>query len=198
MRALLSVAKGIDAFMDVIGTICFWMVNFLLLVGIYNVIARYVGRFVGVNLASNTLIEGQWYLFSIIFFLGFAYILRRNWHVRVDFLYQSFSERRRALINLLGTIVFLIPWCILSVWVTTQPVLRSWGRQADGTWGMIEWSSDPGGLPRAPIKTMIIVAFVLLLIQAVSEIIKHTAVLTHVVSDEEIKELERYEQVAID
>jgi TRAP-type mannitol/chloroaromatic compound transport system permease small subunit len=198
MQALLAVARRIDALMDLLGTVCFWLVNFLLLVGIYNVFARYIGRYVGVNLASNTLIEGQWYLFSIIFFLGFAFILRRNSHVRVDFLYQGFSERRRALINLIGTVFFLIPFCVLAIWVTTQPVVRSWGLQANGQWGAIEWSSDPGGLPRAPIKTMIIVAFVLLLIQAISEIIKHSAVLANVVSDEEIKELEHYEQVAID
>lgn len=198
MQGLLRLARGIDSLMNGIGQICLWLVNFLLLVGIYNVIARYIGKYVGLNLATNTLIEGQWYLFSLIFFLGFAYVLRRNAHVRVDFLYQGFNEYRRAAVNLLGTLLFLVPFSILAISVTWSPVLRSWGRQANGQWSTMEWSGDPGGLPRAPIKTMILVAFVLLLIQAVSEIIKHTAVLTRSIKEEEIKELEHYEQVAID
>jgi TRAP-type mannitol/chloroaromatic compound transport system permease small subunit len=184
--------------MEYIGTIANWLVTILLAVGIYNVVARYLSRFVGQNLSSNTFIEGQWYLFSIIFFLGFAFILKRNNHVRVDFLYSKLAPKRRALINLLGTLFFLIPFCILGIWVTWQPVLTSWGLRRNGTWGAMEMSSDPGGLPRAPIKTMIIVAFVLLIIQAISELIKHTAVLTHAVKDEEIAALEEYEQQSID
>lgn len=198
MQALLRISRAIDSLMEWIGQAAVWIVTLLLAVGVYNVIARYVGRFVGRNLSSNTFIEGQWYLFSIIFFLGFAFILKRNTHVRVDFLYSKFSPQRRALINLLGTLLFLIPFCVLGIYVTWQPVLTSWGLRRNGTWGLWELSSDPGGLPRAPIKTMIIVAFVLLLIQGVSEIIKHVAVLTHAVRDEEIATLEQYEQQSID
>jgi len=194
----LRVSKGIDAFMDVIGRITTWLVTLLLAIGVYNVIARYVGYLIGRTLASNTFIEGQWYLFSIIFFLGFAYILRRNAHVRVDFLYSKFDPVRRAWINLLGTLFFLFPFCILGIYVTWPRVLRSWGWQPNGQWGRWEMSSDPGGLPRAPIRTMIIVAFVLLIIQGISEVIKHMAVITHRVEDEEIVKLEEYEQQGID
>ncbi len=76
--------------------------------------------------------------------------------------------------------------------------MRSWGRLPNGQWGTWELSSDPGGLPRAPIRTMIVVAFVLLLIQGISEIIKHIAVITHRVEDEEIVKLEEYQQQGID
>jgi TRAP-type mannitol/chloroaromatic compound transport system permease small subunit len=198
MQTLLRLSRGIDAVMERIGSLTIWIVTLLLVVGVYNVIARYVGRFVGMNLSSNTFIEGQWYLFSVIFFLGFAYILKRNSHVRVDFLYSKLAPTRRAWVNLLGTLLFLIPFCILGIYVTWPRVARSWGRLPNGQWTTWEMSSDPGGLPRAPIRTMIIVAFVLLIIQSISEIIKHLAVITHRVKDEEIAQLEEYEAQAID
>lgn len=176
MRALLKVARGIDAVTEKAGFLANWVVIFTIAVGFYNVVARYLGRFIGVQLSSNTFIELQWYLFSIMFFLGFPYILKHGANVRVDFLYSNWSERRRAWIDLIGTVLFLIPFCILGIWVTFNPVLLSWGRLPDGSWGNWEVSSDAGGLPRAPIKTMIIVAFVLLLLQAISQAIKYLAV----------------------
>ncbi|NJO80469.1 MAG: TRAP transporter small permease subunit [Cyanobacteria bacterium RM1_2_2] len=176
MRLLLKVARGIDAVTEKVGLLANWVVLFTIAVGFYNVVARYVGRFIGMQLSSNTFIELQWYLFSIMFFLGFPYILKHGANVRVDFLYSNWSERQRAWIDLIGTVFFLIPFCILGIWVTFHPVLLSWGRLPDGSWGNWEVSSDAGGLPRAPIKTMIIVAFVLLLLQAIAQAIKYLAV----------------------
>jgi TRAP-type mannitol/chloroaromatic compound transport system permease small subunit len=198
MRSLLRLSKGIDAFIELIGAAATWIVTLLLAVGIYNVIARYVGKYIGINLASNTFIEGQWYLFSIVFFLGFAFILKRNAHVRVDFLYSKWNAKRRAWVNLLGTLLFLLPFSILAIIVTWPRVVRSWGLLPNGRWTTWELSSDPGGLPRAPIRSMIIVAFVLLIIQAISEIIKHTAVITNYVPEAEIEQLEDYQQQGID
>ena len=198
MQALLRLSRGIDAFMEFIGTVGIWLVTLLVVIGVYNVIARYLGRFVGVNLTSNTFIEGQWYLFSVIFFLGFAFVLKRNSHVRVDFLYSKLDLYKRAWVNLLGTLLFLFPFCILGIYVTWHPVLTSWGLLPNGNWGTWEMSPDSGGLPRAPIKAMIIVAFGLLLIQGISDIIKHTAVITRAVQEEEIKVLEEYEHQSID
>jgi TRAP-type mannitol/chloroaromatic compound transport system permease small subunit len=198
MQLLLRLSKGIDAFIELIGAAATWIVTLLLAVGIYNVIARYVGKYIGVNLASNTFIEGQWYLFSVIFFLGFAFILKRNAHVRVDFLYAKWNAKRRAWVNLLGTLLFLLPFSILGIIVTWPRVVRSWGLLPNGRWTTWEMSSDPGGLPRAPIRSMIIVAFVLLIIQALSEIIKHTAVITNYVPETEIEQLEDYQQQGID
>lgn len=177
LRALLKVSRIIDAITEQVGKLSDWIVLITIAVGFYNVAARYIGRFIGMQLASNTFIELQWYLFSLMFFFGFAYILKHGANVRVDFLYATWSERRRALIDLLGTVLFLIPFCIMGIWVTLNPVLLSWGLLPDGTWGSWEISSDAGGLPRAPIKTMLIVAFVLLLLQAISQTIKYVAVL---------------------
>ncbi|MBW7885903.1 MAG: C4-dicarboxylate ABC transporter substrate-binding protein, partial [Caldilineaceae bacterium] len=84
----------------------------------------------------------------------------------------------RAWVDLLGTLLFLIPFAIMGIWVTVNPVMLSWGRLPDGTFGVWEMSPDPGGLPRAPIKTFIIVAFVALLLQALAQAAKYAAVIT--------------------
>ena len=190
MKGWLRFSRGIDTLMEWVGALSMMLVTLLLGVGIYNVIVRYVGRLTQRNLASNTLLEAQWYLFSVIFFLGFAFILKRNTHVRVDFLYQNFGPKARARVNLFGTLVFLLPFCLLGIYVTFEPVLRSWGLRPDGSWGMWEMSPDAGGLPRAPLKSMILVAFALLILQGVSDAIKHIAVLRGVASEA----VESYEQ----
>jgi TRAP-type mannitol/chloroaromatic compound transport system permease small subunit len=172
---LLRVARVIDAITESVGKLSEWLVLLVIAVGFYNVVGRYVGRSIGVQLSSNSLIEFQWYVFSLIFFLGFAYILKHNVNVRVDFLYAKWNERRKALVW--GTALFLIPFCIIGIYVTLSPVLKSWGLKPNGTFGKWEMSPDPGGLPRAPIKTMIIVAFALLLLQAIAQAIKYFAVM---------------------
>lgn len=176
MRSLLKIATAIDTLIEKLGLLINWLVLLTLGVGFYNVIARYLGRFIGLKLSSNVLIELQWYLFSILFLLGFAYILKHGDNVRVDFLYSNFNEKQRSLIDLLGTVLFLIPFCIIGLWVTFNPVLQSWGRLPDGSWGTWEMSPDANGLPRAPIKTMITVGLLLLLLQSISQAIKYLAI----------------------
>ena len=176
MRSLLRVAHAIDALTEWLGWLSTLLVLVTIAVGFYNVLARYIGRYIGVTLASNFYIEAQWYLYSLVFFLGFAYILKHDVNVRVDFLYTNWSAKTQAWVNLLGTIFFLIPFCILGIWVTYNPVMSSWGRLPDGSWGTWEMSPDPSGLPRAPLKSMIIVAFVTMLLQALAQVIKYIAV----------------------
>lgn len=179
MHALLRISRGIDAFTDWIGKQLTWMVTVLVLVGFLNVIGRFLGRYVGLRLTSNAIIEFQWYLFSILFFLGFAYILRHNLNVRVDFLYAKMTPKQQALVDFIGHLLFFVAFCILGIAMTYGPVMRSWGLLRDGSWGTWELSPDPDGLPRAPIKSMIIVSFALLLLQTISELIKYLAVLTN-------------------
>jgi TRAP-type mannitol/chloroaromatic compound transport system permease small subunit len=177
IRALLHVAHLIDRLTNIVGNLSNWLVILVIAVGFYNVLARYIGRFIGLKLSSNVFIELQWYLFSLIFFLGFAYVLKQGANVRVDFLYANWNEKRRAWVDVLGNLLVLIPFCLIGIYVTFNPVLSSWGRLPGGDWGTWEVSSDADGLPRAPIKTMIIVAFGLLLLQSISQTIKHIAVL---------------------
>jgi TRAP-type mannitol/chloroaromatic compound transport system permease small subunit len=195
MQTLLRLSRMIDALIDRIGQLTGWMITGMILIGLYNVIVRYLGRYIGRTLSSNLYLELQWYLFSIIFFFGFAYVLRHNQNVRVDFLYTKWPVKRRALINLVGDLLFLIPFCILGIIVALNPVLASWGRLPDGGWGEWELSPDANGLPRAPIKSMIIVGFMLLLLQAISETIKHVAVLTDSAENEIVVAAEDYQPV---
>jgi TRAP-type mannitol/chloroaromatic compound transport system permease small subunit len=177
MRALLRFAHAIDNFTEKLGGIATFLVLLVVVVGFYNVAARYLGRFVGRQLSSNALIEIQWYIYSLIFFLGFAYVLKHDVNVRVDFLYAKWSPRTKAWVDLIGSILFLVVFCVMGIYVTITPVLFSWGRLPNGGWGTWELSPDPNGLPRAPIKTMIIVAFVTLLLQTFAQIIKYIAIL---------------------
>ena len=120
------------------------------------------------SLSSNAYLELQWYLFSLIFLMGAAYGLNHDYHVRVDVLYERLGRRARAWIDLIGTVLFLVPFAVMMLWVSWGPVVRSWG--------ILETSPDPGGLPRYPIKTVILVSFFLLLLQAISQIVKRPPV----------------------
>jgi TRAP-type mannitol/chloroaromatic compound transport system permease small subunit len=158
------VAGAIDALSGGIGRAASWLVLVMVLVGAFNAVARYMGRFLGVHLSSNAYIEFQWYLFSLVFLLGAAWVLREDAHVRVDVLYARVTERTRAIIDILGTLLLLVPFSAFVLWVST-PVIRS-------SWQIREVSPDPGGLPRYPLKAMILLCFVLLLVQAVAQLIR--------------------------
>ena len=190
IKKLLKVSQSIDKFTDKLGWLSQWFVLLTVGVGFFNVVARYLGRFIGTQLSSNALIDLQWYLFSLTFLSAFAYILRHGENVRVDFLYSQWGEKRKALIDFLGTILFLIPFCILGIWVTFNPILQSWGRLPDGSWGNWELSPDADGLPRAPIKTMLPLGLFLLLLQSISQAIKYLAI---ILGHEEVAEQIRLE-----
>ena len=174
---LLRLSQLIDRLNQRIGYLMALLVPLMLLLGVWNVLGRYLGQFVGQNLSSNALIEGQWYVFALVFLLGAAYTLRRDNHVRVDVFYSNWSAKRKALVNLLGTFLFLLPFCIMVIWASWGNVLNAW----------LNWeiSPDPGGLPRYPIKSIIIVGFVLLILQGISDAIKNWAILTEQILPEE-------------
>ena len=184
LRALLKISNFIDNLSERVGGVSVWLVIVTVVIGFYNVLVRYLGQYIGVQLSSNLFIEMQWYLYSLVFFLGFAYILKNGINVRVDFIYANWSKKRKALLDFWGHLFLLVPYCVIGVWVTINPVMTSW-RQ----W---EQSPDPSGLPRAPLKTMIIVAFALLLLQAVSELIKLFAILRG--AEEEVEELAEHQE----
>lgn len=164
MPKLLKIARAIDRLNEWVGKLTYGLVFLMVLVGVWNVVGRYAGRLIGQNLTSNALIEIQWYLFDLVFLLGAAYALKHNEHVRVDILYKNCSPRRQAWIDFIGTLLFLIPFCGLLIYF-------SWGNVVD-SWQRWEVSPDPGGLPRYPIKSFIIVSLVLLVLQGISEAIK--------------------------
>lgn len=169
MHSLSRFAGAVESLNDRIGAVLRWLALAMVLMGAYNAVARYLTRFAGVPLSSNALNELQWYLFSLIFLLGAAYGLRRDVHVRVDVLFQRLSARRQAWIDLLGTLLFLLPFSALMLKVS-WPVVKA-------SWAVRETSPDPGGLPRWPIKAVILVSFLLLALQGVAHLIRQVEVI---------------------
>ncbi len=170
MQGLLTIARYIDGLNRWVGRLVYWLGLLMILIGVYNATVRYLGAYIGENLASNAYLEAQWYLFGILFLLGASYTLSSNGHVRVDVLYGQLGERGRAIVDLAGTLLFLLPFCVLLTYLSIKWVSFSWQT--------LEMSGNPGGLPRYPIKTVVPVAFVLLGLQGVSQAIKAAAVLT--------------------
>ena len=159
-----------DGVTEASGWVARLLVYILIPVGFLNVALRYVGQYVEAQLVNNTWIEAQWYLYGVIFLLMFPYLLRHDGNVRVDFWYAERSDRVKAVIDLIGHMVGLVPFTALALWVSWKPVRDSWR-----IW---EQSPDPGGLPRAPLKALILVAFILLGIQALATLIRLVAFLT--------------------
>ncbi len=157
----------VDALTERVGRAVSWLVLAMVLTGAYNAIARYLGRGMGVNMSSNAYLEAQWYLFSLVFLMGAAYTFKHDNHVRVDVLYGRLSKRGQLWINLIGTVVFLLPFSFFTLWVSWPSVRNSWM--------VLEGSPDPGGLPRYPIKSMILVAFALLALQGIAEVVRGIA-----------------------
>ncbi len=169
MTGLLTTSRWIDRLNGVVGKVVSWLTLLMIVLGAWNAIARYLGRFTETSLASNAYLEAQWYLFSVVFLLGAAWTLREDAHVRVDVLYGRLGPRGKAWIDLIGTFLFLLPFCVFAIWASWDAVANSW------TIG--ELSPDPGGLPRWPLKALIPVCFVLLIAQGFSEAIKRIATL---------------------
>jgi len=157
-------ADAVDTLNGWIGRLTRWLIIVMVAIGAYNAVARYATREVGIGLSSNALNEMQWYLFSVVFLLGAAYCLREDVHVRVDVLYERLSPKGRGWIDLLGSLLFLLPFSVLMIQVSIPAVRNSWR--------IFETSPDPGGLPRYPLKTLLIVAFVLLFLQGLAQIVR--------------------------
>lgn len=177
MQKLLQIAQIINLINHWIGKIAGWLVIFMVGVGVWNVVGRYLGKWMGQALTSNALIEIQWYLFDLVFLLGAAYTLQKNAHVRVDIIYKNLGKKGRAIANLVGTLLFLIPFCIMVIYFSWGTIINSWQ--------ILEMSPDPDGLPRYPIKSMIIVSFGLLLLQGIADTIYNLAIILNISTAEE-------------
>jgi len=164
MKTLLALSRAIDSLNERVGRLVLWLVLAATLVSAANAGMRYA-----FSMASNAWLELQWYLFAAIFLLAAGYTLKHNGHVRIDILYGRLSERARAWIDLLGTLVFLLPFSLLLVWF-------SWPGFTDA-WQHGEMSPDAGGLLRWPVRLLIPLGFALLSLQGISEIIKRIAFL---------------------
>ena len=166
---LRQISGVIDGLNEKLGVVIRWLALLMVLTGAISAVVRYFARSQQWTLNLTPATEMQWYLFSVIFLMGAAYGLNNNVHVRVDVMYERLSAKAQAVVDMAGTILFLIPFSILMLYVSLPAVRISWSIR--------EMSPDPGGLPRYPIKALILVSFILLLLQASSQLIKQTDVL---------------------
>lgn len=167
MNFLAKLVNIIDRMSERSGQAVAWLVLILVLLVCYDVAMRYL-----LHSGSIALQELEWHLFSLIFLFGAAYTLKHDEHVRVDLLYSNrrFSDKHRAIVNLSGTVLFLVPFCILVIYASWPFTM--------GSYAINEVSPDPGGLPyRFLIKAAIPLGFFLLLIQAIAEISRNILIL---------------------
>jgi TRAP-type mannitol/chloroaromatic compound transport system permease small subunit len=164
MQALLRISAWIDNVNAWIGRSVAWLGLAAVLVCTGNATARYA-----FNVGSNAWLELQWYLNSAVFLLVAGYALKRNEHVRIDVLAGRLSLRAQAWIDILGGLLMLLPTVTIIAWYSWPSLVSSWE--------INEYSSDPGGLIRWPVRLLIPVAFTLLALQGISEVIKRIAFL---------------------
>ena len=169
-RAMVPIARGIDAVSIAVGKSVMWLVLVAVLVSSYNAVQRYA-----FNVSSNAWLEIQWYLFGAVFLLAAAYTLQRNEHIRIDVVASALSARTRSWIDLFGHVFFLTPFTILMVHLSVPWAIFSYTRN--------ELSTNAGGLIRWPAKALLVIGFALLFAQAMSEIIKRVAVLRGAIDD---------------
>lgn len=160
------ISQTIDRFNDLIGQVISWMSLILVLLIVVDVFLRYLFQY-----SSPAVFELEWHLFAALFLLGAGWTFKNDQHVRVDLFYQKFSEKGQAIVNLIGSLLLLMPFCIVGFIESLEFAVNSL------TIG--ETSPDPGGLPaRYIIKSCIPISFLLLGLQGLSVILKSSMALT--------------------
>ena len=153
--------KNIENLIKKTGQITSWLSLFLVLVISIDVFLRYI-----FNYSTAGFYELEWHLFACIFILGSSYTLQKDRHVRVDVFYNEFSDKTKNWINLIGSIVFLLPFCYVII-ISSIPFVEN-------SYSILESSPDQGGLPfRFIIKSIIPIGFILFFLQGCLEIVKY-------------------------
>ena len=170
MKALLALSRAIDAITERVGRLVYWLVLVVVLISAANAIVRKAFDY-----SSNSYLEIQWYLFSVIFLFGAGYTLLRNEHVRIDIIQGRLSPRAQNWIDVFGIVLFLMPMSLIIMWLSWPLFVDSFARH--------EVSTNAGGLIIWPARLMVPIGFALLIIQAVSELIKRIAFLRGLIPD---------------
>lgn len=155
-----KIANRIDQLNEWVGRQVSWLNTILVALVCVDVFIRYL-----LSDSSAWIMELEWHLFAMVFLFGAGYAFKNDRHVRVDLFYTKMAEKDRALVDFVGTLVFLIPWCLILIYVSFA---YAWQSYLIG-----ETSPDPGGLPaRYVIKFSITVGLFFLFLQAVSVLIR--------------------------
>ena len=178
MNGLLALSRAIDGMTERVGRLVYWLVLVVVLISAANAVVRKL-----FNYSSNSYLEIQWYLFSVIFLFGAGYTLLRNDHVRIDIIQGRLSRRGQNWIDVIGIVFFLWPMSIIIMWLSWPLFLDSYARN--------EVSTNAGGLIIWPARLMVPVGFALLLVQSASELIKRIAFLAGRIPDPGEKVVEK-------
>jgi TRAP-type mannitol/chloroaromatic compound transport system permease small subunit len=170
MKVLLLLSRAIDALNEHVGRLTYWLILAAVLISAGNAVMRY-----SLNLSSNAWLEIQWYLFAFVFLFCAGYTLLHNQHVRIDILTAQLSGRKKAWIDIFGTLFFLLPMAIAIMWL-------SWPVFVDA-YRSHEISTNAGGLIIWPARLMVPAGFFLLVLQGFSELIKRIAFLLGMIPD---------------
>ncbi len=161
---LLKLEKGFNKFADIIGIITALAIVLMILNVSYDVVMRYFFRS-----GSIAMQEMEWHLFSVVILLGISYTLKEDGHVRVDVIYDKLSQRKKAMINMIGVFLFILP---ISLLIATSSI-----NNALEAFVSMEQSGDPGGLHyRWIIKALIPLSFFMLIITSCGYFIKNLLV----------------------
>ena len=164
MQALMAFSRLIDAASERIGRSVMWLILVAVVVSAVNALVRKL-----FNSSSNAWLELQWYLYGAAFLLASAQTLKNNEHIRIDIIYGLWSRRTQHWIDLFGHVFFLLPFVVLMAWMLVPYAWNAW------TIGQI--STNAGGLVIWPARALLAAGFLLLILQAISEIIKKIAIL---------------------
>jgi TRAP-type mannitol/chloroaromatic compound transport system permease small subunit len=170
LQSLLKMSRGIDAFTRWTGKRLAWLILVAVVVSATNAIVRKV-----LDTSSNSWLELQWVLFSIVFLLCSPWTLLDNEHIRIDIVNNLLPKPVRNVIDIIGHVFFLLPLTIVMIVTGIPFFLRSFE--------INEQSGNAGGLPQWPAKSLIMIGFAFLLVQGVSELIKRIAVMRGLIPD---------------
>jgi TRAP-type mannitol/chloroaromatic compound transport system permease small subunit len=170
LNALLPLTRAVDAMNRWIGRHIAWLILGAVIVSAVNAVVRKV-----LDTSSNSWLELQWVLFSIVFLLCSPWTLLSNEHIRIDIVNQMLPKRVRDTIDVVGHAFFLLPLCFIMVLTSVPFFWRSWL--------INEQSGNAGGLPQWPSKSLLMIAFALLFLQGLSELIKRIAVMRELIPD---------------
>lgn len=176
------VLSWIDRISEWTGLAVMWLTTGMMLLTVYNVFDRYfLNAFVDRNVFNigTAVSELNMHFFSLVFLFGAAYTLKHDGHVRVDLLYHGLSLRGRAVVNLIGSLFFLLPFCIVLIYASIDS-RRGFSFSFVGfAWQRLERSGEPGGLPTIfLLKTALPVGIALLLLQGIGEVLRNILILS--------------------
>lgn len=185
MQALLKLSRGIDAFTTFIGRWVSWLIVAAVLISAGNAIIRKI-----FDASSNAYLELQWVLFSAVFLFCSPWTLLSGEHIKIDIVNHTLPLKVRSWIDMIGHLLFLVPFCIVLIWTSIPFFLVSFHQN--------EQSFSAGGLPQWPAKSLIMIGMALLLLQAISEIIKRAAIMQGLLPDPNKLALSAHELAALE